>query len=124
VPYELRGSIGIFWKGERQFVIDKEEVGVLESYGEDLEEGVVVVGDGGQLWMHGILVGGLLVAGESACVELQVKNPSSRKVNFYSSVLAITLMEDLPQTAPRGALSVKLARIFEGSSSRSSILPL
>jgi hypothetical protein len=90
IRYEVRGSVGIFWKGDRQFVIDKEEVGVLESSEEDLEEGVVVVGEGGRFWVHGRLVGGLLVAGESACVELQVKNHSSRKVSSYSSVLSIT----------------------------------
>lgn len=89
VRYEVRGSVGVFWKDERQLVTDKAEVGVVESFEEDLfgvggqakaEEGVVVVGEGGRFWMHGRIIGGILVAGESACVELQVKNHSNRKV--------------------------------------------
>jgi hypothetical protein len=95
VRYEVRASVGVYWKGERQLVTDKGEAGVLESFEEDsfdfgagsktkAENGVVVVGENGRFWMHGRIIGGILVAGESACVELQVKNHSSRKVRFPS----------------------------------------
>lgn len=105
VRYEVRGSVGVFWKGERQLVTDKSQVGVLESSDSAIggllggavasraEEGAVVVGENGRFWMHGRVVGGIggvLVAGESACVELQVKNHSSRKVctSFLDVLLA------------------------------------
>ncbi|KXN83785.1 hypothetical protein AN958_01062 [Leucoagaricus sp. SymC.cos] len=107
VRYEVRGSVGVFWKGEKQLVMDKDEVGVLESYSEDLfgfgvgsrvraEEGVVVVGENGRFWMHARIVGGLIVAGESACVELQVKNHSSRK----NSGLVVALNRNLVLPSP------------------------
>jgi hypothetical protein len=42
----------------------------------------IVVGDNGKLWMQGRMMGGpVVVAGESACLELQVKNHSNKKVN-------------------------------------------
>ncbi len=97
VRYEVRGSVGVSWKGERQLVTDKSPVGVLESGDSAIgglggisiaEEGVVVVGENGRFWMHGRVVGalgGVLVAGESACVELQVKNHSNRKVRLLFS---------------------------------------
>jgi hypothetical protein len=57
------------------------------------EEGVVVVGENGRFWMHGRVIGGLLVAGESACVELQVKNHSSRKVRSRDFVMSVLLIQ-------------------------------
>lgn len=89
VCYEVRGSVGIFWKDERQLVTDKDEVTVLETCEEGFrlgsrvkaEEGAIVVGENGRFWVHGRLIGGVLIAGETACVELQVKNHSNRKVS-------------------------------------------
>lgn len=45
----------------------------------------VVVGENGKFWMQGTLVGGAVVAGGTACVELQVKNHSTKKVSLFSS---------------------------------------
>lgn len=103
VRYEVRGSVGIVWKDLRQLVTDKNEVSVLESFDEDpfgfgpgsrakAEEGTVVVGENGRFWMHGRVLGGILVAGDSACVELQVKNHSSRKNTGLTLELNRTLL--------------------------------
>lgn len=46
----------------------------------------VVVGEHGKVWVHGRVVGGFIIAGESACVELMVKNHSGRKVCISSSL--------------------------------------
>lgn len=87
----MRASVGVWWKGERKMVLERREVEVVEEYqeeplcdgeggdGEDKE--VVVVGEGGKIWMQGKVLGAVLVAGESACVELQVKNHSPKKVH-------------------------------------------
>jgi len=56
---------------------------VVENFEEDfgrVEPEGVVVGENGKIWAQGRIVGGMAVAGESACVELQVKNHSSKKV--------------------------------------------
>lgn len=40
----------------------------------------IVVGENGKLWMQGKIVGNVILAGDSACLELQVKNHSNKKV--------------------------------------------
>ena len=40
----------------------------------------LVIGEGGKIWVQARVLGSILVAGESACVELQVKNHSAKKV--------------------------------------------
>lgn len=63
---------------------DEKSVDVVESYEENdfsrIEPEGIVVGENGKIWIQGRVVGGLVVAGESACVELQVKNHSSKRV--------------------------------------------
>lgn len=83
VKYEVRASVGVFWKGEKRLVTNKKDIEVVESYEHDFsraEPEAVVVGEYGKIWAQGKLVGGMAVAGESACVELQVKNHSNKKV--------------------------------------------
>ena len=90
VRYELRGSVGVHWKGEKRLIIDKHPMEVVaaypyeETYLGKVPEGIVV-GENGKLWMQGKMVGGVIVAGESACLELQVKNHSNKKVILFSS---------------------------------------
>ncbi|KAJ7146779.1 hypothetical protein C8R44DRAFT_18707 [Mycena epipterygia] len=94
VRYELRASVGVCWKGEKRLVTDRSDLQVVECFEEDPErpepEGVVV-GENGKIWAQGKIVGGVIVAGESACVELQVKNHSTKK----NSGLVITLTRSL-----------------------------
>ncbi|KAJ4479137.1 hypothetical protein J3R30DRAFT_2722861 [Lentinula aciculospora] len=83
VKYEIRASVGAYWKGERQLVTDKKDADVVEAYDEERigreEPEVTVVGENGKIWCQARLVGGILIAGESACIELQVKNHSVKK---------------------------------------------
>ena len=88
VRYEVRASVQVVWKGEKKVVVHSKEVNVVENY-PDVDFGrhepeAVAVGENGKIWMQGKLIGGVLVAGESACVELQVKNHSTRKVRHFS----------------------------------------
>ncbi|KAJ7057948.1 hypothetical protein C8F01DRAFT_1148942 [Mycena amicta] len=82
VRYELCASVGVAWKGEKRLVVHKIDVPVVECLQDDPEqpepEGVVV-GENGKIWAQAKVVGGVVVAGESACIELQVKNHSSKK---------------------------------------------
>lgn len=65
---------------------DKTTVDVVESYEEDdftrIDPEGVIVGENGKIWIQGKVIGGLVVAGETACVELQVKNHSTKKVGI------------------------------------------
>ncbi|KAJ3786288.1 hypothetical protein GGU10DRAFT_352318 [Lentinula aff. detonsa] len=83
VNYEVRASVGVYWKGERQLVTNKKDADVVEAYDEERigqeEPEVTVVGENGKIWCQARLIGGILIAGESACIELQVKNHSAKK---------------------------------------------
>ncbi|KAJ4487102.1 hypothetical protein C8J55DRAFT_487271 [Lentinula edodes] len=71
VKYEIRPSVGIYWKGERQLVTERKDA--------DDEPEITVVGENGKIWCQARLIGGILIAGESACIELLVKNHSAKK---------------------------------------------
>ncbi|TCD63942.1 hypothetical protein EIP91_004752 [Steccherinum ochraceum] len=94
VKYEIRASVGVAWKGERRLVTDKKQVDVVEQFEEDYTRGDpegVIIGENGKMWVQGRLVGGILVAGQPACIELQVKNHSTKK----NSGLSLTLTREL-----------------------------
>ena len=84
VRYELRASVGVYWKNEKKLVVDNKTVDIVGAY--PYEQSLrgppeaIVVGDSGKLWMQGRMVGGPVVAGGSAYLELQVKNHSNKKV--------------------------------------------
>ncbi|RPD54826.1 hypothetical protein L226DRAFT_539372 [Lentinus tigrinus ALCF2SS1-7] len=88
--YEVRASVGVFWKGERKLVTDQKPIDVIERLEDDFNrvdpEGVIV-GENGKIWMQGKVLGGFLIAGHPACIELQVKNHSSKKNTGLSVVL-------------------------------------
>lgn len=83
IRYEIRASVGVAYKGENRLVTDKKEVDVVESFEEDFNrhepEGVIVA-ENGKIWIQAKLLGGFVVAGQPACIELQVKNHSTKKV--------------------------------------------
>lgn len=58
---------------------------VIESYGGGPErhqsEGIVV-SENGKLWVQGKLLGGVVMPGQPACVELTVKNHSAKMVRL------------------------------------------
>ncbi|KDR78551.1 hypothetical protein GALMADRAFT_117961 [Galerina marginata CBS 339.88] len=98
VRYELRASVGVYWKNEKRLVIDKHPIDVVEAYPYDEILGkipeAIVVGENGKLWMQGRMVGvggSIAVAGESACLELQVKNHSNKKNSGLTLTLTRTL---------------------------------
>lgn len=101
VKYEVRATVGVVWKGERRLVSVKQEVELLEGYREEdaSEAKGVVVGEGGKVWVQAEVVGGLVVAGESVCVQLHVKNQSAKKT--VGVTLSLTRHLHLP-AAPAG----------------------
>lgn len=85
VRYEVRATVQVIWKGQKQVVTDKNRVGIVEGYDRGPErvrsEGIVV-GENGRIWVQGKLSGGVIIPGQSACVELTVKNHSAKKVRM------------------------------------------
>ena len=93
VRYEVRATVGVSWKGENRLVFDKKPVDVVEGFTEELLRGepeAVVVGEGGKIWAQGRAVGGFMVAGQAGCVELQVKNHSTKKVSQHFALCTRT----------------------------------
>jgi len=82
VRYEVRATVGVFWKGEKSYVRDSREVDIAECLVESRlqREPTTVVAEAGKMWVQGQILGGLAVAGRSAGVELKVKNHSTKKV--------------------------------------------
>ena len=114
VRYEVRASVGVFWKGEKRLVTDKKEVDVVES-----SEGIqlatdpqaVVVAEGGKVWVQGRVVGNCLVAGQPACVELYVKNHSTKKVGNLATPKSLHIsVNSLWSSCQNSGLSVSLSR--------------
>lgn len=92
VRYEVRASVGVYWKDEKRLVTDKKGIDVVESsegtqFAPDPQ--AVVIGEGGKMWVQGRIVGNHLVAGQPACVELYVKNHSTKKVGHASIAFCI-----------------------------------
>jgi len=90
----VRATIGVSWKGENRLVFDKRGLDVVESFEENLSRATpeaVVVGENGKIWMQGRALGGFMVAGQPGCIELQVKNHSSKK----NSGLSVSLTRAL-----------------------------
>jgi hypothetical protein len=105
----------VAWKGDKRLVTDKKEIDVVESSEQDYsiaEPEGVIIGENGKIWAQGRIVGGVAVAGESACVELQVKNHSSKKVNAFLDIsMAILIRHRLQNTG----LSITLTRMLHFS---------
>ena len=86
IRYEVRATVGVAYKGENKLVFDKKEVDVVEAFEPDFSRAdpeAVVVGENGKIWLQAKLLGGVVVAGQPACVELTVKNHSLKKVNAF-----------------------------------------
>ena len=94
IRYEVSASAAVAWKNQNRLVTSQCPVDVLQRYpGDDTvlsDDGLhnwpapecLVIGEGGKIWAQARVLGGMLVAGESACVELQVKNHSAKKVRL------------------------------------------
>lgn len=75
--------MGVSYKGENKLVFDKKEVDIVEAFEPDfsrVDPEAVIIGESGKIWLQARLLGGVVVAGQPACVELTVKNHSLKKV--------------------------------------------
>lgn len=84
IKYELKANVAVAYKGERRVVTDTRHIDVVECPMPERDTTddprATAIGDGGKVWAQGKIVGGLLVAGRSACCELHIKNHSIKKV--------------------------------------------
>ncbi|KAG1779047.1 hypothetical protein EV702DRAFT_1089712 [Suillus placidus] len=99
IRYEIRASVGVAWRGEKRLVTDHQDVNVVEYC--DIRapskrpQGFAVA-EGGNIWAQAVVTNSPVVAGEVACVELQLKNHS---LNWTSGV-TLTLSRELRLSLP------------------------
>ncbi|KAG9054821.1 hypothetical protein FS842_004040 [Serendipita sp. 407] len=93
VTYEIRGTVAVFWKGERTSVKSSKEVVVTECLVDSRvsREPSTLVAEGGKMVVQAQVVGGIGVTGKPACVELHVKNHSQKKTTGLTLTLTRTL---------------------------------
>lgn len=82
VTYEIKATVGVFWKGDRSLVFDNKEIEIAECLVDSRipREPSTLVAEGGKMVVQAHVVGGIGVTGRPACVELRVKNHSAKKV--------------------------------------------
>ncbi|KAI0091276.1 hypothetical protein BDY19DRAFT_904724 [Irpex rosettiformis] len=118
IRYEVRATVGVIWKGEKQLVLGKSEINVIERYDPRsplTRPNVVAISENGRIWMKGEIVGDGVFAGESACVALTVKNHSPKK----NTGLTVTMTRQLilpkaPQDHPLQILDTLTTVPFRG----------
>lgn len=87
--YEVRASVGLSWEGGRQLLITKKDVDVVEGpceVGERFSSRNVVISEKGKMWIQGRVLNPYVVSGQSVCIELYVKNHSTKKVRASPSI--------------------------------------
>lgn len=99
IRYEIRASVGVALRGEKRLVTDHQDINVVEYC--DIRapskrpQGFAVAEDG-NVWAQAFVTNGPIIAGEVACVELQLKNNS---LNWTSGV-TLTLSRELRLSSP------------------------
>ncbi|KAG8678310.1 hypothetical protein FRC09_019943, partial [Ceratobasidium sp. 395] len=96
IRYEIRASASVAWKGERRLVTDRQDIQVVESATQEVESAGTVVGESGKIWMQAKVLGGAVIAGQTCCIELHVKNHASRKTTGVNVSLRRVLHLDNP----------------------------
>ncbi|QRW04019.1 arrestin [Ceratobasidium sp. AG-Ba] len=96
IRYEIRASASVAWKGERRLVTDRQDIQVVESATQEVESAGTAVGESGKVWMQAKVLGGAVMAGQTCCIELHVKNHSSRKTTGVNVSLRRVLHLDNP----------------------------
>lgn len=87
--YEIRASVGIAWEDNRRLLISKKDVDIVEAaceVGERYSARGVVIAEKGKMWVQGRVLNPYVVSGQSVCVELHVKNNSTKKVRHLHGV--------------------------------------
>ncbi|OAX32510.1 hypothetical protein K503DRAFT_870119 [Rhizopogon vinicolor AM-OR11-026] len=99
IRYEIRASVGVAWRGEKRLVTDQRDINVVECCDSRALPGHphgMAIAEGGNIWAQALVTNGPIVAGEIACIELQLKNHS---LNWTSGV-TLTLSRELRLSSP------------------------
>lgn len=94
IRYEVRASVSVAWRGDRRLVTATREVKVVESLDTlsptTIPQAVTIAEDG-KIWAQARITNGAVIGGEAACIDLEVKNHTSR----WTSGITLTLTRTL-----------------------------
>jgi hypothetical protein len=103
IRYEVRASVGVAWRGEKRLVTDQRDLNVVECYDSralpERPQGVAIA-EGGNIWAQASVTNGPIIAGEIACVDLQLKNHSLKWVCCAVRLLCILHQLSTPGRRP------------------------
>lgn len=94
IRYEIRASVDVAWRGEKRLVTDQQDINVVEycdSQAPSKRPQGFAVTEGGNIWAQAFVTNSPIIAGEVACVELQLKNHSLN----WTSGITLTLSREL-----------------------------
>ena len=81
---EVRTSASVAWRGDRRLVTNTCEVRVVESLDTLLPTTTpqtVTIAEGRKIWAQARITNGAVIGGEAACIDLEVKNHTSRWIS-------------------------------------------
>ncbi|KZS92003.1 hypothetical protein SISNIDRAFT_129998 [Sistotremastrum niveocremeum HHB9708] len=108
VRYQIRGSVEVSWRGANKIVTDTKEAVIVETWRDDDRHDAqnIILGEGGKFWAQGTLLRGYAVAGETAAVDLHIKNHTAKKTsNLSLSLVRVLVPPDESPSSPSFKLS-------------------
>lgn len=82
--------MSVAWRGDKRLVTDMREVKVVENWDPTNaapSPQAVAITHGGKIWAQATLTNGVVVGGESACIDLQLKNHTQRWVRSLHTLV-------------------------------------
>ncbi|GJJ08717.1 hypothetical protein Clacol_002936 [Clathrus columnatus] len=92
IEYKVRVNIGVAYKGDVRLLTNTVDAELVQC--QDMEGTVeehVVIGENGKVYVRGKLVSGRAIVGEKGCLELHVKNQTSKKTTGLTLALTRSL---------------------------------
>jgi len=86
IRYEVRASASVAWRGDRRLVTATRELKVVESLDTLSPTTIpqaVTIAEGGKIWAQARITNGAVIGGEAACIDLEVKNHTSRWASSF-----------------------------------------
>lgn len=92
--------MSVAWRGDKRLVTDKREVKIVEGWDPTNaapSPQAVVITEGGRIWAQATLTNGVVVGGESACIDLQLKNHTQRWVRAFRALVILFSLQSPPR---------------------------
>ncbi|KAI0766786.1 hypothetical protein BC629DRAFT_1596287 [Irpex lacteus] len=110
IRYEVRATVGVLWKGEKQLVLCKNEVNVIERYDPRsplTRPDAVAISENGRIWVKGEIVGDGVFAGSQHLI-------LSQNTGLSITITRQLVLPNVPQDHPLQILDTLTTVPFRG----------